>query len=49
MGAAAGLRTAIREQLWVLRPKSRDELVSERYEKFRRMGRFDEATAPAAR
>ena len=48
-GAAAGLRTAIREQLWALRPKSREELVSERYEKFRRMGRFDEATAPATR
>ena len=46
-GAAAGLRAAIREQLWTLRPKSREELVSERYEKFRRMGRFEEATAPA--
>jgi acetyl-CoA carboxylase carboxyl transferase subunit alpha len=48
-GAAAGLRAAIREQLWALRPKSREELVSERYEKFRRMGRFEEATAPAPR
>jgi acetyl-CoA carboxylase carboxyl transferase subunit alpha len=45
-GAAAGLRAALREQLWTLRPKSRDELVSERYEKFRRMGRFEETTAP---
>jgi acetyl-CoA carboxylase carboxyl transferase subunit alpha len=48
-GAAAGLRAAIREQLWTLRPKSREELVSERYEKFRRMGRFEEATSPPAR
>ena len=45
-GAAAGLRSALREQLWTLRPKSRDELVSERYEKFRRMGRFEETSAP---
>jgi acetyl-CoA carboxylase carboxyl transferase subunit alpha len=48
-GAAAGLRAALREQLWTLRPKSRDELVSERYEKFRRMGRFEEISAPASR
>jgi acetyl-CoA carboxylase carboxyl transferase subunit alpha len=48
-GAAAGLRASLREQLWALRPKSREELVSERYEKFRRMGRFEEATTPAAR
>jgi acetyl-CoA carboxylase carboxyl transferase subunit alpha len=48
-GAAAGLRASLREQLWTLRPKSREELVSERYEKFRRMGRFEETTTPAAR
>jgi len=48
-GAAAGLRTALQEQLRTLRQKSRDELVSERYEKFRRMGRFEEASAPIAR
>ena len=47
-GAAAGLRATLREQLWTLRPKSREELVSERYEKFRRMGRFEEASAPGA-
>jgi acetyl-CoA carboxylase carboxyl transferase subunit alpha len=47
--APAGLRTALREQLWALRPKAADELVSERYEKFRRMGRFEEATAPTPR
>ena len=46
-GAAAGLRAVLREQLWTLRSKSREELVSERYEKFRRMGRFDEASAVA--
>ena len=44
-GAAAGLRAVLREQLWTLRPKSRDELVSERYEKFRRMGRFEETSS----
>jgi acetyl-CoA carboxylase carboxyl transferase subunit alpha len=48
-GAAAGLRAALREQLWTLRPKSREELVSERYEKFRRMGRFEEASASGPR
>ena len=48
-GAAAGLRTVLREQLWTLRAKSPEELVSERYEKFRRMGRFEEASTPAAR
>ena len=44
-GAVAGLRAALREQLGALRPKSPEELVSERYEKFRRMGRFEEASA----
>jgi acetyl-CoA carboxylase carboxyl transferase subunit alpha len=44
-GAAAGLRTVLREQLWTLRSKSREELVSERYEKFRRMGRFEETSS----
>jgi acetyl-CoA carboxylase carboxyl transferase subunit alpha len=48
-GAAAGLRTALREQLWTLRPKSREDLVSERYDKFRRMGRFEETGAPIPR
>jgi acetyl-CoA carboxylase carboxyl transferase subunit alpha len=48
-GAAANLRLALREQLWTLRAKSREELVSERYEKFRRMGVFEEAGAPGAR
>src|SRR5688572_20529393 len=44
-GAAAGLRAVLREQLWTLRSKSREELVSERYEKFRRMGRFEETSS----
>jgi acetyl-CoA carboxylase carboxyl transferase subunit alpha len=48
-GAANGLRAALREQLWALRPRSRDELISERYEKFRRMGRFEETSAGASR
>jgi acetyl-CoA carboxylase carboxyl transferase subunit alpha len=48
-GAAASLRTVLREQLWTLRAKSREELVSERYEKFRRMGAFEEAGVPGAR
>ena len=48
-GAAASLRAALRDQLWTLRAKSPDELVAERYEKFRRMGAFEEAAAPGAR
>jgi acetyl-CoA carboxylase carboxyl transferase subunit alpha len=48
-GAAGNLRTALREQLWTLRAKSPEELLSERYEKFRRIGAFEEASAPGAR
>jgi acetyl-CoA carboxylase carboxyl transferase subunit alpha len=48
-GAAATLRIALREQLGALRRLSREELVGERYEKFRRMGAFEEATTPGAR
>jgi acetyl-CoA carboxylase carboxyl transferase subunit alpha len=48
-GAAANLRVTLREQLWTMRAKSRDELVAERYDKFRRMGAFEEASGPAAR
>jgi acetyl-CoA carboxylase carboxyl transferase subunit alpha len=47
--AANGLRVALREQLWTLRPRSRDELIGERHEKFRRMGRFEETSAGAPR
>jgi acetyl-CoA carboxylase carboxyl transferase subunit alpha len=48
-GAAATLRVALREQLWTLRAKSREELIGERYEKFRRIGAFEEAGLPGAR
>jgi len=48
-GAAANLRATLREQLRTLRPKSRDELIGERYEKFRRMGSFEEASTPGPR
>jgi acetyl-CoA carboxylase carboxyl transferase subunit alpha len=47
-GAAASLRASLREQLWTLRAKSPDELIAERYDKFRRMGAFEEASAPGA-
>jgi acetyl-CoA carboxylase carboxyl transferase subunit alpha len=45
-GAAANLRTALHEQLAELKPKSRAALVGERYEKFRRLGAFEEASVP---
>jgi len=47
-GAAASLRAHLREQLRALRAKSPDELIAERYDKFRRMGAFEEASAPGA-
>jgi len=40
---AQNLRVALREQLLPLRSRSRGELVRERYEKFRRIGVFDES------
>jgi acetyl-CoA carboxylase carboxyl transferase subunit alpha len=40
---AANLRAALRDQLWELKSKSGEELVEERYEKFRRIGAFEEA------
>jgi acetyl-CoA carboxylase carboxyl transferase subunit alpha len=42
-GAADRLRQALREHLGVLRGRPGDELVSERYERFRRIGAFEEA------
>ena len=48
-GAAANLRAALREHLWTLRRRSPAELVSERHEKFRRLGAFEETQAPAPR
>ena len=40
--AAGNLRTVLREHLRQLRPRSPGELVQDRYEKFRRIGVFDE-------
>jgi acetyl-CoA carboxylase carboxyl transferase subunit alpha len=41
---AANLRGALRDQLWELKSKSPEQLVEERYDKFRRIGAFEEAT-----
>jgi len=47
--AAAGfLRAALRDHLGDLAAKSREALVAERYEKFRRIGAYEEASAPRA-
>jgi len=40
---AQSLRLALREHLWQLRSRSAAELVQERYEKFRRIGVFEES------
>jgi acetyl-CoA carboxylase carboxyl transferase subunit alpha len=45
-GAATSLRATLREQLAALKGKSREALISERYEKFRRIGAFEEASVP---
>jgi len=47
--AAASLRVELRDHLGDLAALSADALVSERYEKFRRMGVFEEASMPRAR
>jgi acetyl-CoA carboxylase carboxyl transferase subunit alpha len=39
---AAALREALREHLWALRGKAPEELVRERYDRFRRIGEFEE-------
>ncbi len=39
---AANLKAALRDQLWELRSKSRDQLLEERYERFRRIGVLEE-------
>jgi len=41
-GTAANLRVALREQLWQLRSRSAAELLDERYQRFRRIGVFEE-------
>ena len=48
-GAAAHLRQALRDNLSDLGRLSGDDLVAERYEKFRRIGAFEEASAPGTR
>jgi len=47
-GAAARLRVVLRAQLAELKAKPREALITERYEKFRRMGAFEEASGPGA-
>ncbi len=48
-GAAGHLREALREHLQPLAAMSPDDLVAHRYEKFRRIGAFEEASVPGAR
>ena len=43
---AANLKTALREQLADLTGRSGETLVAERYEKFRKLGAFEEASVP---
>jgi acetyl-CoA carboxylase carboxyl transferase subunit alpha len=45
-GAAVALRGVLREQLAALAALDADELMAGRYEKFRRIGAFEETTAP---
>jgi acetyl-CoA carboxylase carboxyl transferase subunit alpha len=47
--AATSLRTALREQLAALTDLSPEALTADRYEKFRRIGAFEESAAPARR
>jgi acetyl-CoA carboxylase carboxyl transferase subunit alpha len=46
-GAAEHLREALRERLRELSGRSGEDLVAGRYEKFRRIGAFEEASVPA--
>jgi acetyl-CoA carboxylase carboxyl transferase subunit alpha len=43
---ASSLRNALAEQIRELRTKSSEGLVRERYEKFRRIGVFEEESLP---
>src|SRR5688500_424852 len=45
-GAADKLKTALRQQLWDFDGKSSAVLVAERYDKFRRIGVFEESAVP---
>ena len=47
-GAASNLREALREHLRPLASMSPDDLVANRYEKFRKIGAFEEASVPGA-
>ena len=47
-GAAGNLREALREHLRPLAAMSPDGLVADRYEKFRKIGAFEETSVPAA-
>src|SRR5881296_2011389 len=47
-GAAGHLREALRDQLGQLASKPADSLVAERYEKFRKIGAFEETSTPRA-
>jgi acetyl-CoA carboxylase carboxyl transferase subunit alpha len=44
--AAASLKSALREQLSVLAELSAEALIGERYDKFRRMGAWEESALP---
>jgi len=46
-GAARHLREALRAELGALAGRSRETLVAERYDKFRRIGAFEETAMPA--
>jgi len=48
-GAAANLRVTLREHLADLAARSGSTLVAERYEKFRKIGAFEEASTPPRR
>jgi acetyl-CoA carboxylase carboxyl transferase subunit alpha len=47
-GTAANLREALREHLRPLASMSPDDLVADRYDKFRRIGVFEETSVPGA-
>jgi acetyl-CoA carboxylase carboxyl transferase subunit alpha len=47
-GAAGNLREALREHLRPLASLSPEDLVAHRYEKFRKIGAFEEASVPGA-
>jgi acetyl-CoA carboxylase carboxyl transferase subunit alpha len=47
--AAATLKTALEEHLAALAPLDAEALVADRYEKFRRIGAFEESTVPTNR